>query len=173
MRVVSEKQREAARLRALAWRLANTERHRAYTRAYWAARRGHKNDKNREWNKENPDRAKAHQAAYRERNREKCNTASRNWRERNPAERKAACQRYRARLRGAAGGHTGAEWEKLKRRFGNRCLCCGDTGSKLTPDHVIPLCKGGANDISNIQPLCGLCNSRKGVKETDYRRDFD
>ena len=38
------------------------------------------------------------------------------------------------------------------------------------PDHVIPLIKGGAHDISNIQPLCSLCNIWKGLKIIDFRK---
>jgi 5-methylcytosine-specific restriction protein A len=38
----------------------------------------------------------------------------------------------------------------------------------LEADHVVPLTKGGSNDISNIQPLCGTCNRRKFVNIVDY-----
>ena len=37
----------------------------------------------------------------------------------------------------------------------------------LTVDHVVPISKGGSNDISNIQPLCCNCNSKKNAKQID------
>lgn len=53
-------------------------------------------------------------------------------------------------------------------KYGKVCLCCGST-ENLTIDHVIPVKKGGKNDISNYQPLCKGCNSRKSTQNTDYR----
>jgi 5-methylcytosine-specific restriction endonuclease McrA len=48
------------------------------------------------------------------------------------------------------------------------CLSCHKY-KRLGPDHVIPLSKGGTNDIGNIQPLCITCNKSKYQKTTDYR----
>lgn len=52
--------------------------------------------------------------------------------------------------------------------YGNKCLCCG-TEEKITIDHVVPVKKGGVNELSNMQPLCKSCNSRKSTSTTDYR----
>lgn len=84
----------------------------------------------------------------------------------------AGRMRYRARRAGASGSYTASEWLELCDKYGNVCLSCLEYKS-LTVDHVIPLSKGGTNDISNIQPLCGPCNSKKKDSNTDYRSQFD
>lgn len=43
------------------------------------------------------------------------------------------------------------------------CLICGSC-SNLTIDHIIPLSKGGTNELDNLQILCRSCNSKKGAK---------
>lgn len=44
-----------------------------------------------------------------------------------------------------------------------QCQSCGETNqeTQLTIDHIIPLAKGGQNDISNLQTLCLKCNQKK------------
>jgi len=61
---------------------------------------------------------------------------------------------------GASGSFTLAEWLGLCTQYGYLCAGCG-AKQPLTADHIIPLSRRGTNDISNIQPLCKPCNSRK------------
>lgn len=68
----------------------------------------------------------------------------------------------------SGGSFTEKDWKDLCGKYDNKCLCCGEE-KKLSVDHVIPLSRGGSNTIDNIQPLCVLCNSKKGTKDTDYR----
>jgi 5-methylcytosine-specific restriction endonuclease McrA len=48
-------------------------------------------------------------------------------------------------------------------RDGGRCRQCGST-ENLHFDHIIPVSKGGANTVANIQLLCGPCNRAKAAK---------
>jgi hypothetical protein len=42
-----------------------------------------------------------------------------------------------------------------------KCLKCG-TAENLTIDHILPLSRGGNDDMTNLQALCRTCNWRKG-----------
>lgn len=56
-----------------------------------------------------------------------------------------------------------------------QCQSCGKTDreAKLNIDHIIPLAKGGANDISNLQTLCSSCNQKKKDRyDPRFRRSF-
>ena len=56
------------------------------------------------------------------------------------------------------------------------CQSCGKTHQEtnLTIDHIIPLARGGTNDLSNLQTLCFTCNQRKTHHiDPRFRRHFD
>ena len=52
----------------------------------------------------------------------------------------------------------------IKKVFDKFGYCCGICYSQenLIIDHIIPLSKGGTNNISNLQVLCLKCNQKKG-----------
>lgn len=49
------------------------------------------------------------------------------------------------------------------RESGHRCVVCGSTES-LTADHIVPVAKGGTNDLDNLQTMCEPCNTFKGSR---------
>jgi 5-methylcytosine-specific restriction enzyme A len=57
-----------------------------------------------------------------------------------------------------------------------QCQSCGKIAgeTQLSIDHIIPLSRGGKNDISNLQTLCLTCNQQKTNKiDNRFRRHFD
>lgn len=140
-----------------------------------AADKAHKNNPrkysklNADWKKRNPKRVKELASRYRSNHREELNRKNREYQKNNPEVVRGKNHRRRALKANAKGVYTSAQWIALCDKYNNRCLCCGRK-KKLTPDHVVPLSKGGSNSIDNIQPLCGPCNSRKHTKTIDFRK---
>jgi len=109
------------------------------------------------WLKRNNDKVRAIKQKYRVANREKIN----NWN----------IKRQRI-IRST--DFTWQDWAEIKEKYDYTCLKCGrrEPEIKLTIDHIIPLKHGGTNTKDNIQPLCTSCNSSKGTKTEDYRKEL-
>ena len=125
------------------------------------------------WAAENKDSVDASKLAYYELNRAEVIARSKKWGEENPEKVRQAkannSRKRRAARHASPGSFTAEELRALCEQYGNRCLACGDTEAALEADHVVPLSRGGSDDIGNIQPLCGACNRKKFVSVIDYR----
>jgi 5-methylcytosine-specific restriction endonuclease McrA len=142
-------------------------------RAYQKAHKEEINEYKKRWRRENAQMVSLRSREHYERNKDEIVARSKKWAEGNPEKVSSAKADNRRKRRAAKhtslGSFTAEEFEELCERYGNRCLACGGTEIRLEADHVVPLTKGGSNDISNIQPLCGFCNRRKFVDIVDYR----
>lgn len=85
------------------------------------------------------------------------------------AKRTTKTQRHRNKSGSA--DFTENEWMDLCFHYDYTCLRCSrrEPEIMITPDHVVPLARGGTNTIDNIQPLCLQCNVAKNARFADYR----
>ncbi len=94
--------------------------------------------------------------------------AVRKWRRENPDRRCIQENRRRARkLNSADKPVTALDIAAVRDRYRDelgivRCAYCPSEGKTI--DHVVPLARGGRDEISNLVPACKACNSSKGAK---------
>ena len=140
--------------------------------AWRKANRTHHLETRRAWRAAHPEKARASYQRFYDQNTEAMRERARAYGRRFPYKVRAANNRRRARLKGNGGDFTADEWKAMCAFYDNRCLRCREK-KVLTVDHVVPVSKGGRNDILNIQPLCRSCNTSKGTRNTDYRKPGD
>jgi 5-methylcytosine-specific restriction endonuclease McrA len=175
--------KELARLAA--WQIANKERFRAAQRRWRAKNRDRvlaADATRRAANREkinirarlryaaNREKAHARQRPWREANRDVTRKAAREW-NKTPAGRAskiAVRHNRRAAIKGTIGSATKEQIASLMQRA-THCCYCGSRFTKSRPktlEHVIPLARGGSNELSNLSVACRSCNSAKGDRIT-------
>lgn len=145
---------------------ANPERSRAVTRA-WLEQHP---DYHKEYEKGRADQKSQDNRAWRQANAEHNRQRVKEWEKANPERMAVRNMMRRSRLDAAGPVPTRVQLVERFAEFGNACVYCGRDDCSMTPDHVIPLSRGGTNAIENIEPACRSCNCSKGTKTADEFR---
>lgn len=78
--------------------------------------------------------------------------------------------KHRSKLKGAR------RWriKTLIIKYHGKCVFCNidvslihNSPDQATVDHIIPICKGGDEEFTNLQLLCRKCNQEKGSSIID------
>lgn len=119
-----------------------------------------RSEDNKRWYADNPTKMREYGYKYWLANKDKIKERNKIYRQKNKNK-----VYFWASLRRTSGKHTLEEWRDLLSKTDGVCPgCFKKVGiEKLTKDHIVPVCLGGTNNIKNIQPLCGPCNSSKGI----------
>lgn len=77
------------------------------------------------------------------------------------------CDDHKRRRESAAKRGYGAKWRRLRAYvLRNEPLCRHCKRAPATDvDHIVPRAKGGTDAMTNLQPLCKSCHSRKTATE--------
>jgi len=131
-----------------------TEKNKAYRREYAV-----------QYHQEHPEQKKR----YYERHSEEINVQRRQHRKDYPdlyaGIDRAHKHKRRAQKRASQGAYTPQQLQEQMHRQKSKCYYCKmKLGMIYHADHVVPLSRGGSNDISNIVIACPTCNMRKHAR---------
>jgi len=152
--------------------VANSESHRAKSKKRYQENIEAAREYRRIYHEKNKEHLAQYHLEWRTTNKESVAAQQARWAKNNPLKANERKRRREARKRDQLGNMPKNGYQVILDLFGSCCLACG-TSENIAIDHIVPLAKGGLHDISNLQPLCQSCNSKKGVQTIDYRKvDF-
>lgn len=150
----------------------NIELRRARRRQYYKENRDYILEQNRKW--EFPERRRELGRKYYQANKVAILARVRAWTKKNWDKELINIRRRNAKRRaiqrGAAVGANRADYIRFVRAVAKTlrisCYWCGNTVRKADRhiDHIMPLSRGGADDVHNICCSCSHCNHSKGAK---------
>lgn len=149
------------------WNKANRDRCRQTDRNRYQRDRDKRLAASKRHKENNPEKYLEYSRQKYKRNPDKQLAATKAWALKNPLKAKEIRDHSnlmrRARLHEATGTHTKEERAYLLNSYLGRCAYCFSAPA-TDFDHVVPLARGGTNDIENLVPACEFCNASKGAK---------
>ena len=138
------------------WREANSEYIKEYNKQWREANSEYIKEHNKQWNEANSEYIKEYNKQWNEANRKR----------RNELARKANHKR-RALKAQNGGEYTLEQWNECLEFFD---YTCAYSGAELNKDntnieHIIPISKGGTNNITNIVPALDSVNKSKNARD--------
>ena len=156
------------------WKADHLEQQVAYMKEWRQKNAARFKAKIREWHKKNRSRYLKIVREWRYRNLERQQRKVRERKLRKPALYKSLSIRGKAQRRAKEAGVTSApiNYQAVFRRFGGRCIVCGDPIAFLKAhwDHITPLSKGGRDTDENVGPAHGTCNNVKGDRPLSWAK---
>lgn len=115
-----------------------------------------------EYQKKHKEQISLQMAEYYRKNKERISLRQVEYRKLNPDIFLAFSHKRRANKKKGGGSYTPGQISIQDKRQKNKCYYCNKKmGIKRTIEHIIPLSRGGSNDMSNIVLACSHCNLTK------------
>ncbi|CAB4155840.1 HNHc domain containing protein [uncultured Caudovirales phage] len=65
-------------------------------------------------------------------------------------------------------GYSSAEYKRNRKIVLEIPICVACGGEADTANHIVPISKGGTDELSNLEPMCHMCNST--LQDNDMKR---
>lgn len=166
-----QKNQEHIKQQEKQYREDNREYLKEWRKKHYRENKEQEAERMKKWRAENKEHCRQYNKQYHQDNKERIRHRVKQWGKDNPEKKNASSAKRRARKLNASGSYTGEDRKFLFNLANYKCqmLGCIET-ENLHIDHIVPLSKGGRNDIINLQVLCASCNSSKNDHHnTDYR----
>ena len=150
------------------WKEDNKEYIKEYKKQYYEDNKGQILEKNKQYYEDNKEQILEKNKQYREDNKKYYKEYNKQWRKDNPDKVFNYHNDRRLKKENQGRGISKDQWLEMMKFFDWKCAYSGEyvNNSKIrTIDHIIPLAKGGLNEIWNCVPMIKSYNRSKHIKD--------